>query len=64
MGGLSRGNAIEQVVKAIADASKDKSKYLALVQAAISQYSQGNIVVIPQGAFIQFVMSSGISGIS
>ncbi|AXV38422.1 MAG: DUF4012 domain-containing protein [Methanobacteriaceae archaeon] len=64
VGGLSRGNAIESVMKAIANASKDKSKYLALIQAAISQYSQGNIVVIPQGAFIQFVMSSGLSGIS
>ncbi|MGC9516296.1 MAG: DUF4012 domain-containing protein [Methanomicrobiales archaeon] len=64
VGGLSRGNAIESVMKAIAEASKDKTKYLALVQAAISQYSQGNIVVIPQGAFIQFVMSSGLSGVT
>ena len=58
--GASRGPAIESLMRAMSNATQDRSKYLAMTQAAITQYNQGNIVVVPQGAFLQFLISAGI----
>lgn len=58
--GSSRGPAVQSLMKAIFNATKDRAKYIALVNEGIKQYQQGNIVVVPQGAFIQFLISTGI----
>lgn len=60
--GVDRGVAIEAIMKAMSNATHDKSKYLAMIQAAATQYNQGNIVVVPEGAFTNFLISAGIKG--
>jgi hypothetical protein len=62
--GVDRGVAIEAIMKAMSNATHDKSKYMTMIQAAVSQYNQGNIVVVPQAAFANFVISAGIKGVT
>ena len=47
-------------MRAIFNATKDRSKYLAMVNAGLQQYQQGNIVVVPEGAVVQFLISTGL----
>ena len=58
--GVSRGNAVLEIVKAAAKASKDPEVKSAMVNAAINQYSQGNIIMDEQGAFAGLLASKGI----
>lgn len=58
--GASRGAVLEALMKAVASTANDESKYLTLVNVGITQYAQGNIIVVPQGAFIQFLISTGL----
>lgn len=58
--GSSRGVAIQSLMRAIFNATKDRSKYLAMVNAGLQQYQQGNIVVVPEGAVVQFLISTGL----
>lgn len=62
-GGMSRGGAVESIMKPILNATKDPSKYAALTQIAVDQYLKGNIVVIPKSLFTQFAISKGINTI-
>jgi hypothetical protein len=62
-GGMSRGNAVESIMKPILNATKDPSKYAALAQVATDQYMKGNIVVVPSSLFTQFAISKGINTI-
>lgn len=58
--GVPRGEAVLDVVKAAARASKDPEIKSAMVNAAIDQYSKGNIVMDNQGEFIGLLASKGI----
>jgi hypothetical protein len=58
--GVSRGEAVLDVVKAAAKAAKDPEIKSAMVNAAIDQYSKGNIVMDQQGAFVGLLASKGI----
>ena len=58
--GMSRGDAVLQIVKAAANAAKDPEVKSAMVNAAINQYSQGNIIMDQQGAFVGLLASKGI----
>jgi anionic cell wall polymer biosynthesis LytR-Cps2A-Psr (LCP) family protein len=62
-GGMSRGGAVESIMKPILNATKDPSKYATLSQIAVDQYLKGNIVVIPKSLFTQFAISKGINSI-
>lgn len=57
--GMSRGNAIESVMSSLKNATQVKDKRDALIQAAMAQYSQGKIVVVPPEAFTQFIAYEG-----
>lgn len=58
--GVSRGEAVLDVVKAAARAAKDPEIKSAMVSAAIDQYSKGNIIMDQQGAFVGLLASKGI----
>lgn len=58
--GVSRGDAVLDVVKAAARAAKDPEVKSAMVNAAIDQYSKGNIIMDQQGAFVGLLASKGI----
>lgn len=58
--GVDRGDAVMEIVKAAADSAKDPVKKSAMVNAAIDQYSKGNIIMDKQGSFVQLLASKGI----
>ena len=58
--GVSRGDAVLNIVKSAAQAAKDPEVKSAMVNAAIDQYSKGNIVMDQQGAFVGLLASKGI----
>ena len=60
---MSRGNASEMLMKPVLTAMKDPSKSPALFKAAIQQYLQGNIVVIPSNLMTQFAISKGLGNL-
>ncbi|MBZ2167076.1 DUF4012 domain-containing protein [Methanobacterium spitsbergense] len=62
-GGMSRGSAVESIMKPIMNATKDPSKYATLAQIAVDQYMKGNIAVVPSSLFTQFAISKGINTI-
>ncbi|WP_405270530.1 DUF4012 domain-containing protein [Methanobrevibacter sp.] len=58
--GVDRGDAVMEIVKAAANSSKDPVKKSAMINAAIDQYSKGNIIMDQQGAFVGLLASKGI----
>lgn len=58
--GVSRGDAVLDLVRAAANAAKDPEVKSAMVNAAIDQYSKGNIIMDQQGAFVGLLASKGI----
>ncbi len=61
--GMSRGEAVESVMKPMINATKDKSKFTTLIQTATAQYAQGNIVVVPKDAFIKIAIAYGFKSL-
>lgn len=58
--GISRGDAVMSIVKAAAQAaSNDPEVKSAMVNAALDQYSKGNIIMDQQGAFVGLLASKG-----
>lgn len=58
--GVSRGTAVLDIVKAAAREAKNPDKKTAMVNAALDQYSKGNIIMDEQGAFAGLLASKGI----
>ena len=58
--GVSRGDAVIEIVKAAANSASDPVKKSAMVNAALDQYSKGNIIMDQQGAFVGILASKGI----
>lgn len=58
--GVSRGDAVLDIVKSAARAAKDPEVKSAMINAAIDQYSKGNIIMDQQGAFVGLLASKGI----
>lgn len=58
---MSRGNATETLMKPVMAAAKDPSKAPALFSAILSQYSKGNIIVVPSDLMTQFAISKGLN---
>lgn len=54
--GATRGDAIEGLADGIKEAATKNNKKPALVQAAIVQYSQGNIQVVPKKDVTDFIV--------
>lgn len=59
-GTMSRGDAVMEAVKAIIDTIKDPNKKNTMIQAALKEYSNGNIVMQPQGSFAKLLATKGI----
>jgi len=58
---MSRGNATETLMKPVMAAAKDPTKAPALFSTIISQYSKGNIIVVPSDLMTQFAISKGLN---
>lgn len=54
---ISRGDAVMDIVHAVIKASKDPVKKTAMLNAALNQYSQGNIIMDQQRAFVGLLAS-------
>ena len=61
--GQSRGDAVLNIVKAVAKSATDPDKRSKMMNAALDQYSKGNIVMEPQGSFIGLLTTKGIENI-
>lgn len=58
--GVSRGEAVLNVVKAAAKAAKNPDVKSAMINAALDQYSKGNIIMDQEGKFVGLLASKGI----
>lgn len=58
--GVDRGDAVMEIVKAAANSASDPVKKAAMVNAALDQYSKGNIIMDQQGSFVSLLASKGI----
>ncbi|WP_405291212.1 DUF4012 domain-containing protein [Methanobrevibacter sp.] len=59
-GTMSRGDAVMELAKALANITKDPDKKNTMIQAALKEYSNGNIVMEPQGSFTKLLATKGI----
>lgn len=59
-GNMSRGDAVMELAKALANLTKDPDKKNTMIQTALNEYSKGNIVMQPQGAFTKLLATKGI----
>jgi len=62
-GTMSRGDAVMVLVKALAQAASDPNKKATMIQAALNEYSKGNIVMQPEGSFTKLLATKGIESI-
>lgn len=63
-GTMSRADAVMVLTKALANASKDPVKKSAMVEAALKEYSNGNIVMKPDGSFTRLLATKGFEKIA
>ena len=62
-GTMSRGDAVMVLAKALAEAAKDPTKKSTMVQVALDQYTKGNILMQPEGAFTKLLAAKGFEHI-
>lgn len=58
--GMSRGNAVESLMKSIMNATKDPSKYKEVLKTCAVEYTKGNIAVVPKDLFLKLMISNGV----
>lgn len=58
--GVSRGDAVMSIVRAAAQKAGNSSVKSDMVNAAMDQYSKGNIIMDEDGAFVGLLASKGI----
>ena len=63
-GNMSRGDAVMVLVKALANATKNPDKKNAMIQTAIQEYSNGNIIMKPSGSFTKLLATKGIESLA
>lgn len=61
--GASRGDAVMDVVKAVAKKTYDSNRKSAMINAATDQYARGNIVMDRQGDFVGLLAAKGIENL-
>lgn len=59
-GGMSRGNAVESVMKGIMNAAQRPDNYSKLLQTGATEYVEGNLRVIPKDIFIKLLITKGV----
>lgn len=57
--GYTRGEAVKSLMKAIINSTRDKGKFISLVEEVVRQNAQGNIIIIPQTALVEFLTYIG-----
>lgn len=62
-GNLSRGDAVMVLAKTMAKSAKDPNKKNAMVKVALEQYSQGNILMQPEGSFNKLIATKGFESL-
>lgn len=59
-GTMSRGDAVMELAKALANITKDPNKKETMIKVALQEYSNGNIIMQPQGSFAKLLATKGI----
>ena len=62
-GTMSRSDAVMVLVKALAQAAANPDKKATMVQAALNEYSNGNIVMQPEGSFTKLLATKGLESL-
>lgn len=62
-GNMSRGEAVMALASALSTAANNETSRNAMVQAALDQYSKGNIVMVPEGSFVSLMASKGLGSL-
>lgn len=62
-GTMSRSDAVMVLVKALSQAAVDPEKKSTMVQAALKEYQNGNIVMQPEGSFTKLLATKGFESI-
>lgn len=63
-GNMSRADSVMVLTKALSNASKDPVKKSTMVQAALQQFNEGNIIMKPEAAFTRLLATKGFESIS
>ena len=63
-GNMSRADAVMVLVKALSQAAKDPVKKSTMVQAALNEYTNGNIHMKPEGSFTRLLATKGFEKIA
>ena len=63
-GNMSRADAVMVLAKALSNASKDPVKKSTMVEAALKEYSNGNIIMKPEGSFTRLLATKGFERLS
>lgn len=58
--GVTRGDAVIHFAKILVKEAQDDNKKKAMIEAALDQYSKGQIVMSPEGVFEKLIASKGI----
>lgn len=62
-GNMSRADAVMVLAKALSNASKDPVKKNTMVQTALNEYANGNIIMKPEGSFTRLLATKGIENL-
>ena len=62
-GNMTRGQAVMALASALSTAANNGTARNAMIQAALDQYSKGNIVMIPEGSFVGLMASKGLGSL-
>lgn len=58
--GMTRGDSVMVIVNALMQAAKDPDKRDKMINAAVSEYTAGNIAMYPEGSFMELLASKGL----
>lgn len=59
-GTMSRGDSVMVLVKALVNVTKNPEKKSTMINQALKEYSNGNIIMEPQGSFAKLLATKGI----
>ena len=63
-GTMSRADAVMVLVNALSDVAQDPVKRSTMIETAMQEYSNGNIVVTPEGAFTRLLATKGFESLT
>jgi len=63
-GSMSRGEAVLALVKDLSKAATNEKTRNSMIQAALDQYSAGNIVMDPSGSFMSLLATKGFNALT